>query len=107
MDKVSSRIYTIEEIIEKLNPIFEINGVIKAILFGSYATGEATENSDIDLVVEVEDWVDSLDFYGIGGDISDCLEKKVDFFDVIDVIKDGRADMEIKQTGRIIYEKVR
>jgi len=42
-------LYTIEEIQNKLYPVFENEGVISAILFGSYAKGDATEESDIDI----------------------------------------------------------
>jgi len=100
-------IYTIDEISSKLTPIFEEKGVIRAVIFGSYAKGEATEDSDIDLVVEVEDWVGGLDFFGIAGDVVDTLGKKVDFFGMDDVIPGGRADDEIKATGVMIYQKDR
>jgi predicted nucleotidyltransferase len=44
-------VYTITEITDRLTPVFEQNGVTKAILFGSYAKGTATEESDVDIVV--------------------------------------------------------
>ncbi|MCL2416173.1 MAG: DUF86 domain-containing protein [Defluviitaleaceae bacterium] len=98
-------ILTIEEISNKLTPIFEEKGVIKAILFGSYAKGKATEESDIDLAVEVEERIIGLDFYGIAWDISESLGKKVDFFDLEDIIPNGRADLEIRNSGVMIYTK--
>ena len=39
---------------EKLEPIFKIAPIKKAILFGSYANGEPRKNSDIDLLVIIE-----------------------------------------------------
>ena len=41
-------IYTIEEISKIIKPIAKAYGVGCMSLFGSYARGEATENSDID-----------------------------------------------------------
>ena len=38
-------IYDLPEIKRRLEPIFIENGVKTAILFGSYAQGQATENS--------------------------------------------------------------
>ena len=38
--------YTIEEIKDKVTPIAQKYGVKRISLFGSYARGEATENSD-------------------------------------------------------------
>ena len=100
-------VLTIDEISKKLTPIFEDKGVIKAVLFGSYAKGEATENSDIDLVVEVESWVGGFDFFGIAGDVVETLGKKVDFFGIEDIVPGGRADEEIRASGVMIYEKGR
>lgn len=45
-------VYKIEEIAERVRPIAERYGVGKIYLFGSYARGEATEESDIDLLVD-------------------------------------------------------
>ena len=48
-----TKLYTIEDIHQILNPIFEKSGVIKAVLFGSYAKNSARDDSDIDILVEV------------------------------------------------------
>ena len=45
-------IYTIPEIKEKLLPLCHKYKVGELYLFGSYARGEASENSDVDLRVE-------------------------------------------------------
>ena len=42
-------IYTIEEIKQKAIPIAQEYGVDSMSLFGSYARGEASEDSDLDL----------------------------------------------------------
>lgn len=44
-------VYTIEQIQEKINPLAEKYNLSAVYLFGSYARGEADENSDIDLVI--------------------------------------------------------
>lgn len=45
-------IYTINQIREKSKNIFDKQDFVKeAYLFGSYARGEATENSDIDFMI--------------------------------------------------------
>ena len=105
MQVYSKKIYTIEEIEEKLRPVFDSNGVTKAILFGSYAKGEQTEDSDIDLVVATEDYVRGFAFCEIASDVIDCLDKDVDLICMKSVIPNGRAYIEIKETGRVIYEK--
>ena len=45
-------IYTVLELSDIFNPIFEQYGVKRAILFGSYAKGKATAKSDIDILVD-------------------------------------------------------
>lgn len=47
-------VYTIEQIQEKINPLAEKYNLSAVYLFGSYARGEADENSDIDLVIVSE-----------------------------------------------------
>lgn len=41
-------IYTIEEITERVRPVAEKYGLRSVYLFGSYARGDATEESDVD-----------------------------------------------------------
>ena len=43
-----------------ISHISKIDGVIRIYLFGSYAYGEPTESSDIDLFVVVRDGMDTL-----------------------------------------------
>jgi len=62
----------IEDIRNKLNPIFEEKNVIKAVLFGSYTKGEATEESDIDIVALVDDEMSILNFCDIDPPIEVC-----------------------------------
>jgi predicted nucleotidyltransferase len=48
MDK---HIYSIEEIRKIVSPIAQSYGIARLALFGSYARGEATADSDIDLLI--------------------------------------------------------
>ena len=48
-----------------------------AYLFGSYARGEATIESDVDIVI-VENEVMGLKFYGLAAELEDKLGKEVD-----------------------------
>jgi len=105
METYTSHIYTIEEIIEKTTPIFKERGVIRAVLFGSYAKGEATSKSDVDIVAYCEDWVSGLDLCGIGGEIMEKLNKSVDFFDIEELKPNSNTEKEINNTGKVIYEK--
>jgi uncharacterized protein len=62
---------------EKIIEICKRNDISYCALFGSYARGEADENSDIDLLVRFSKPI-GWKFYGIAEDLQDILGKKVD-----------------------------
>jgi hypothetical protein len=68
----------IEEIKKKVIPILKRYHVKKAGIFGSVARGEETEESDIDILVEIDDRMSLLDFVGLKLELEDALGKKVD-----------------------------
>jgi len=45
----------IEKIKKKIVPLLKKNKVVRAGIFGSYARGEETKDSDIDILVEIND----------------------------------------------------
>ena len=94
-------IYEIAEIKRRLEPVFKENGVKSAVLFGSYAKGEATENSDIDILVD--SGLRGLDFVGLVDYIHDALQKNVDVIDKYYVDKNSPIDCEVNSTGVCIY----
>lgn len=71
------RIYTIDEIREKVRPIAEKYGIDTVWLFGSYARGEATADSDVDLLVNYKQGL-GLKFVGFVCDLEDDLGVHVD-----------------------------
>ncbi len=68
----------IEVIKEKIRPILRQHGIKRAGLFGSYARGEMKADSDVDILVELEENISLLDFIGIKLELEDVLGKKVD-----------------------------
>ena len=50
----SSKIYSADEIAEKIRPVMIANHISEAYLFGSYARAEALGSSDIDLLIDVQ-----------------------------------------------------
>jgi len=59
-------------------PILNRYGVKKAAIFGSAARGEMTEQSDIDILVEIKKNLSLLDFVGIKIELEEALGKRVD-----------------------------
>jgi predicted nucleotidyltransferase len=69
---------TINQIKKKIVPILKKNDVKRASLFGSVIRGEATEESDIDLLVEFKGEKSLLDLAGLKIELEELLGKKVD-----------------------------
>ncbi|MDD6483908.1 MAG: nucleotidyltransferase domain-containing protein [Clostridiales bacterium] len=99
---MSDNIYTINNIQSALNPVFNKYQIRKATLFGSYAKGLATPQSDIDLLLD--SGLRGLKFVGLIEDIHTALNKEVDVFDVTHIIPNSTIYNEINRDGVIIYE---
>jgi predicted nucleotidyltransferase len=69
---------SIKEIEQKILPILKEHNIKKAGLFGSCVRGELKKDSDIDVLVEIEDNISLLDFVGINLEIEEALKRKVD-----------------------------
>ena len=71
-------VYTIEQIRNIAAPIAASYGVKSLSLFGSYARGEATDKSDVDLLL---DWTGISSGWDVGGlysDLCEALGKELD-----------------------------
>lgn len=72
-------ILTIEEITKKVAPIAKKYNLKEVYLFGSYARGEAREDSDIDLLyVKFDNSMSLTTKYLLLDELEDSLGKKVD-----------------------------
>ena len=88
----------VSEVIATVAEVCKKNKVERLDLFGSFATGTATDTSDIDFVV-----YGCRDFWKLENDISqiDTL-RKIDLFDY-DSIKNEYLLEDIKKYGKQIY----
>ena len=102
-DKMSDKIYTLNELQSLLLPVFRHHDVRRAVLFGSYGKGKADCRSDVDLLVDSD--LRGLRFVGLIEDVRSTLEKEVDVLDVSHIVKGSEIDSEIKRTGILLYEK--
>ena len=91
----------LEDIKQIIRPILKKWGVNKASLFGSYVRGEAKEDSDIDLLVELDDKLNILDFIELKLEIEDAIDKKVDLVE-FSMIKPLLKDRILKEQVPII-----
>jgi predicted nucleotidyltransferase len=91
---------TIERLlVEKREEILRLaasRGTRNVRVFGSVARGEAGEDSDIDLLVDVESGCSLLDIVGLWLDLQELLGRKVD------LLTEGGINHHLR--GRILAE---
>ena len=75
---MSDKIYTIEEIKAIAAPIAEKYGIQALYLFGSYARGEATGESDLDFRVEKGHLRSLFELAGLQIDLEQGFDKELD-----------------------------
>lgn len=97
------KVYSIRELENILHPVFAGFGVRRAVLFGSYAKGQATPRSDVDILVD--SGLRGLAFFGLLEGVASSLKVPVDLIDVTQIEKGSSIEMEIQQTGVPIYEQ--
>lgn len=72
------KIYTFNELVNVISPIAERHNVSRVYLFGSYARGEADEQSDIDLRIEAPQLHTLFALGGLYADLEEALGKSLD-----------------------------
>ena len=86
---------------------FKTQPVVKAWLFGSFARGEETPLSDVDLIVQYDDKarISLLKHCAIMNDLEELLDRKVD------LVEDGEllpfAVESANHDKKLIYERAR
>ncbi len=68
----------LKEIIEKIVPVLKRHGVKRAGIFGSFARGEGTKDSDIDVLVEVREDYSLFDISRLEMELEKILDRKVE-----------------------------
>lgn len=101
-------IYTIDEIKQRVTPVAEKYQLRSVYLFGSYARNEATDDSDVDVLVDTEgSTVRTLfDMGGLYNDLSDGLEKVFDLVDYGALTQDGENSRTPWFTDNVIKERL-
>ena len=94
----------LDEINQTLADYFKTQPVVKAWLFGSFARGEETPLSDVDILVVLDHSQPiGLKFFGMWNDLEKLLDRPVDL-----VTEGSLADFAIESVERdkiLIYER--
>lgn len=90
-----SNIYTLKEIREIIVPILSKYGISKIRLFGSYARGDATSKSDVDLYLDKGNIKTLMDLESLRLELIASLDKDVDIvFDSTKLEPFFKSEME-------------
>ena len=98
---------SIEEIKLYIKPVIEKYPVEKVILFGSYARGDASDESDIDLIVESRGRLHNRKIFALGGELLDVLPVRVDVYDILEIANPSAMYESIHNEGVVIYDTSR
>ena len=98
---------SIEEIKLHIKPVVEKYPIEKIILFGSYARGNASDSSDIDLVVESGGRLKNRKIFALGGELLDVLPVRVDVYDILEISNPSAMYDNIQKEGVLIYDTSR
>jgi len=101
MENINQNIYSIIDIKNKLEPVFTANGVKRAVLFGSYALGNANKDSDVDILVD--SGLRGLDFVGLIENAREALQKQVDLIDINYIRPGSQIERDVTASGILIY----
>lgn len=75
---MTDKVYSVDEIREMVAPIAEQYGVARVFLFGSYARGEATGDSDLDFRVDKGKLRGLVELGGMYSDLAEKFDKDLD-----------------------------
>ena len=99
-ENLSKKIFTFEEIKKIMKPIAEKYQVEKIYLFGSYARGEADENSDLDFLVYGGENFKLTLILTLAENLREIFNKKIDAFEI------GEVNIDSNFYDAIMREKV-
>ena len=94
-------LYTVEEIREKVTPVARKYGVDSVSVFGSYARGNADDNSDVDLYIDKGNVKSLIQYFSLVNELEEVLKCHVDV--VTTDIQDRDFLISIQKEGVRLY----
>ena len=102
-------VYTLAEIKNKVMPILEKYRIPAMYLFGSYARGKATEDSDIDFLIDTTgtDLTSLLRLGALYCDLEEAFQKPIDLITVGAIMQESTMESDIDFRNTVLRERVR
>ena len=101
-------IYTLDEIKKYVCPVIQKYNIPAMYLFGSYARGEATEESDLDFLVDTAgtNLTSLLALGALYCDLEEIFHKDIDLITVRSVMQNNLTDSDRSFRDTVIRERV-
>ena len=93
---------SIDELSQIIKPILDRYHAEGAALFGSYARGQATPDSDVDLIVYGGDSFEKTDVFAIAEDLFQASGKRVDVYEESEIDEQSDLHREILRDRLVI-----
>ncbi len=100
-EHLQDKVLTMDEIVEGVSSACNGYPVSSCYLFGSYAKGKATKDSDVDLMLVSS--VEGIEYYGLLSLLEEKLGKKVDLIRLETAIQNIKLMNEILKDGIKVY----
>ena len=91
--------YSIKEIKDMVRSLVEKYSADGAVIFGSYARGDATEDSDIDVMIIGGQHFDPTDVFCIADELYDIAGKQVDVYEEREIDRNSEFFRNILKDG--------
>ena len=102
-------IYTFDEIKNRVIPIIQKYNIPAMYLFGSYACGDANENSDLDFLVDTT-WTRLTSLLSLGElycDLEGVFGKRIDLITVRAIIQNDKMESDFDFRETVLREKMK
>lgn len=102
-------VYTIQEIKSKILPILVKYRIPAMYLFGSYARGNATEDSDLDFLIDTTgtELTSLLRLGALYCDLEEAFQKPIDLITVKSIMQETSMESDIDFRNTVLRERVR
>jgi len=97
-------VLTQEEIRNMITPVVQRHPVKRVVIFGSYARGTATAESDLDIMIDSENMLEGFDYFGIVGTLVKKFPIAIDILEASEIDKNSVFYSNIQRDGVVVYE---
>lgn len=102
-------IYTVDEIKKRVFPIIQKFNIPAMYLFGSYARGDADENSDLDFLVDTTGTrlTSLLSLGELYCDLEEAFGKRIDLVTVRAIMQNDKMESDLDFRETVLRERVK